>query len=103
MPKARRYNKGPVKRSAQSAQPLPAQKSSAKPGITPGNRSILSPGVRGPQSLILPGMVVLGCWGMAFSFFVLSTEPNHNLFAGLVVFMYFIWTFRFGIRLLTMY
>jgi hypothetical protein len=99
MPKARRYKKGPVKRSTQSAPPLPAQKSSAKPGITSGNRSILSPGVRGPQSLILPGMVVLGCWGMAFSFFVLSTEPNHNLFGGLAVLMALLWTFSFGIRL----
>ena len=70
-------------------------------GTTPGNRPFLSPGVRGPQrqSLILPGMVALGCWGMAFSFIVLSTEANHVLFGGVAVLMALLWTFSFGVRL----
>ena len=99
MPKASRHKKGPVKRSAQSAPPLPTQKSSTKPGIPPGNSLFLSPGVRGPQSLILPGMVALGCWGMAFSFLILTTESNHILFGGMAVLMALLWTFSFGMRL----
>src|SRR5213082_3367116 len=66
---------------------------------TSSNRPILSPGVRGPQSLILPGMVALGCWGMAFSFIVLTTESNHILFGGMAVLMALLWTFSFGVRL----
>ncbi len=99
MPKARRHKQGPVKRSTQSAPPSPTQNSSTKPGINPGNRLFLSPGVRGPQSLILPGMVALGCWGMAFSFLVLTTESNHILFGGMAVLMALLWTFSFGMRL----
>ena len=99
MPKARRHKKGPVKRSTQSAPPSPTQNSRTKSGITPGNSLFLSPGVRGPQSLILPGMVALGCWGMAFSFLVLTTESNHILFGGMAVLMALLWTFSFGMRL----
>ncbi|TMB86002.1 MAG: hypothetical protein E6J44_07225 [Chloroflexi bacterium] len=99
MPKARRHKKGPAKRSTQSAPPSPIQNSSTKPGITPGNSLFLSPGVRGPQSLIIPGMVALGCWGMAFSFLVLTTESNHILFGGMAVLMALLWTFSFGMRL----
>src|SRR6266516_2667136 len=99
MPKAARRKKGPVKRSAQSAPPSRAQNSGMKPGTTPANRPFLSPGVRGPQSLIFPGMVALGCWGMAFSFLVLTTEPNHILFGGMAVLMALLLTFSFGMRL----
>jgi hypothetical protein len=44
-------------------------------------------------------MVALGCWGMAFSFLVLSTEANHILFGGVAVLMSLLWTFSFGVRL----
>src|SRR5437016_8506994 len=64
--------------------------------VTSNNRLFLSPGVRGPQSLILPGMVALGCWGMAFTFLVLTTEANHLLFGGMAVLMALLWTFSFA-------
>ena len=63
------------------------------------NRGFLSPGVRGPQSLIMPGMVAMGCWLMAFTLFFLSTDPNRNLFGGMAVLMAALWTFSFGIRM----
>jgi hypothetical protein len=44
-------------------------------------------------------MVALGCWGMAFSFLVLTTESNHILFGGMAVLMALLWTFSFGMRL----
>src|SRR5205807_7387571 len=62
------------------------------------NRPFLSPGVRGPQSLIMPGMVALGCWLMAFTLFFLSTDPNRNLFGGMAVLMALLWSFSVGIR-----
>ena len=33
--------------------------------------------------LIMPGMVALGCWGMAFTFTVFSNDPNRLLFGGM--------------------
>jgi hypothetical protein len=43
-------------------------------------------------------MVALGCWGMAFSFFVFSRDANHVLFAGMAVLMALLWTFSVGVR-----
>lgn len=63
------------------------------------NRAFLSPTVRGPQSLIMPGMVAAGCWLMAFTLFFLSTDPNRNLFGGMAVLMGALWTFSFGTRM----
>lgn len=62
------------------------------------NRPFFSPSVRGPQSLIFPGMVMLGCWLMAFTFFFLSTEQNHLLFGVMAGLMALLWTFSFGVR-----
>jgi hypothetical protein len=62
------------------------------------NRPFLSPTVRGPQSLIFPGMVMLGCWLMAFTLLFLDTEPNHTLFGGMAALMALLWTFSFGVR-----
>jgi hypothetical protein len=97
MPKARRRKKEPTRKSTQSA---PASRNNnVKPtGAKSLNRPFLSPGVRGPQSLILPAMVALGCWGMAFSFFVFSTDPNHVLFGGMAVLMALLWSFSVGVR-----
>jgi hypothetical protein len=62
------------------------------------NSPFVSPAVRGPQSLIMPGMVALGCWLMAFTLFFLSTDPNRNLFGGMAVLMALIWSYSFGMR-----
>ncbi|HJT59313.1 MAG TPA: hypothetical protein VJ761_22590 [Ktedonobacteraceae bacterium] len=72
--------------------------SSRRPNIASANRPFASSGVRGPQSLIMPGMVALGCWLMAFTLFFLSTDPNRNLFGGMAVLMAALWTFSFGTR-----
>jgi hypothetical protein len=103
MPKTRRRKKEALKRNAQSAPVVQTQRGSGQPAtttrITPRNRAILSPGMRGPQSLIFPGMVAVGCWGMAFSFFVFSRDPNHALFAAMAVLIALLWSFSFGMRL----
>ena len=64
---------------------------SAQPVVA--TRRFVSPRVVGPQSLILPSMVALGCWGMAFSFAYFYNDPNHLLFAGMAVLMALLWTY----------
>jgi Na+-transporting NADH:ubiquinone oxidoreductase subunit NqrC len=54
--------------------------------------------VRTMQSLILPGMVALGCWGLAFSFTFLTHDQNHLLFGGMAALMALMWTLSLGMR-----
>jgi hypothetical protein len=80
------------------SRPAPANNAaSAQPGAA--NRRFVSPRVAGPQSLILPSMVALGCWGMAFSFAYFYNDPNHFLFAGLAALMALLWTYSVYIRI----
>jgi hypothetical protein len=51
------------------------------------------------QTVIMPGMVALGCLGMAFTFVAFSSDPNRLLFAGLAVVMAIMWSVSFGVRL----
>jgi len=64
----------------------------------PAQSSFLSPSVRGPESLIFPAMVALGCWGIVIYFLFLTSEANHILFGGMAVLMALLWTFSFGTR-----
>jgi hypothetical protein len=66
---------------------------------TGANRRIVSPRVAGPQSLILPSMVALGCWGMAFSFVYFYNDPNHLLFAGMAALMALLWSYSVFVRI----
>lgn len=52
----------------------------------------------GPQNLIMPSLVALGCWGMAISFAYFYNDPNHWLYAGMAALMALIWTFSVYIR-----
>jgi hypothetical protein len=61
--------------------------------------AFLSPAVRGPESLIFPALVALGCWGMVVYFLFLTSEANHILFGGMAVLMALLWSFSFGIRI----
>ncbi len=54
--------------------------------------------VRGPEGLIFPAMVALGCWGIVIYFLFLTSEANHILFGGMAVLMALLWTFSFGTR-----
>ena len=103
MPKARK--KKPTKMStAQSHALRVPQSASAGNGLAPAgnaasaqpvaaNRRFGSPRVAGPQSLILPAMVALGCWGMAFSFAYFYNDPNHLIFAVMAALMALIWSY----------
>jgi hypothetical protein len=50
------------------------------------------------SGMIMPGMVALGCWGMAFTFTVFSTDPNRLLFGGMAALMALMWSVSFGMR-----
>ncbi|HEY6541454.1 MAG TPA: hypothetical protein VIZ18_10970 [Ktedonobacteraceae bacterium] len=77
---------------------MPANKAvSAQPVVA--NRRFASPRVAGPQSLILPSMVALGCWGMAFSFVYFYNDPNHLLFAGMAALMALLWSYSVYMRI----
>lgn len=52
----------------------------------------------GVAGMIMPGMVALGCWGMAFTFTVFSTDPNRLLFGGMAALMALMWSVSFGMR-----
>ncbi len=65
---------------------------------TLANRRFLSPRVAGPQSLIFPAMIALGCWLMAYTLIFLTNDTNRYLIGGMAVLMALLWTFSFGVR-----
>ncbi len=102
MPKARKRKKSTTKRSVpveRTAPPAPV--TAPQPQLA--NRPFLSPSVRGPQSLIAPAIVALGCWGLAFSFLFFTAESNHWLYGGIAVLMALMWSFSFGVRARKLY
>ena len=56
------------------------------------------PAAGGLAGMIMPAMVALGCWGMAFTFTVFSTDSNRLLFGGMAALMALMWSISFGIR-----
>ncbi len=83
-----------LKRAPQaSLRPLQLQ-----PQRPPAQSQFFSPAVRGPESLIFPAMVALGCWGIVIYFLILTSEANHILYGGMAVLMALLWTFSFSTR-----
>src|SRR5437763_5902758 len=87
MPKTRKSKKGLVSKNTLRAPTVTNSNSNA--GLAKGranspNRALQSLKARGPESLVWPVMVTLGCWGMAFSFLVFSYDDNHILIFGMV-------------------
>jgi len=107
MPKAQKRRKAPARTGTQQSRMANAKQSnSSSPdgrAVSTGsaanaNRRFVSPPVSGPQSLVFPGMVALGCWGMAYTLMFLTTDPNRYLFGGIAVLMALLWSFSFGVR-----
>ena len=112
MPKARRSKKAAKIGTAQSRavrasqNTMVAERSTGTPASAPtpvraagADRRFVSPRVTGPQSLIFPSMVALGCWGMAFSLAYFYTDPNRFIFAGMAVLMGLLWTYSVVVRI----
>jgi hypothetical protein len=76
----------------------PGNKAVSTPPVVT-NRRFVSPRAARPQSLILPSMVALGCWGMAFSFVYFYNDPNHLLFAGMAALMALLWSYSVFVRI----
>ena len=70
----------------------------ASTSTTITDRRFLSPSVSGPQGLIFPAMVALGCWLMAFTLIFLTNDPNRYLFGGMAVLIALLWSFSLGVR-----
>lgn len=114
MPKTQKRRKVPAKastsqsrvantsRSASSSRNIPVapvSNRSVTRTSTPGiNRRFLSPAVTGPQNLIFPAMVAVGCWLMAFTLIFLTNDPNRYLIGGMAVLIALLWTVSFGVR-----
>jgi hypothetical protein len=107
MPKAQKRRRAPARgstsqsRIANARQGTSNGRADSTRGATQpasGDRRFLSPRVSGPQSLILPGMVALGCWLMAYTLMFLTTDPNRYIFGGLAVLIALLWSFSFGVR-----
>ena len=107
MPKAQKRRRAPARGSTSQSRIANAKqgasngradstRGAAKP--VSGDRRFLSPRVSGPQSLILPGMVALGCWLMAYTLMFLTTDPNRYIFGGFAVLIALLWSFSFGVR-----
>jgi hypothetical protein len=85
--------------SSQKNRAVPAGSQNAKSANTTNiNRRFLSPAVSGPQSLIFPAMVALGCWLMAYTLMFLTNDPNRYLLGGMAVLIALLWTFSLGVR-----
>src|SRR5579884_1460291 len=101
MPKAskRKAKKSSLARSNSNAvrQNEARHTASANSGVA--DRRFVSPRVAGPQSLVMPMLVALGCWGMAISLVLFYTDPNRFLFAGMAVLMALLWTYSVIIRM----
>lgn len=112
MPKARKSKKTTKVSNAQSRVARTPQNAGVGSGVGTGqntkaaspqpamaNRRFVSPRVAGPQSFILPAMVALGCWGMAFSFAYFYNDPNHMIFAAMASLMALLWSYSVFARI----
>jgi len=99
MPKAKTRKKaGRVATASVRNTVVKSQPTVEKPTPAPPTRA-RQRATAGVQSLIMPGMVALGCLGMAFTFVAFSSDPNRLLFAGLAMVMAVMWSVSFGVRL----
>lgn len=90
------------KKSARNGATVPGKNTALAHGTSmsgqAGVRARPATGGAGLSGMIMPAMVALGCWGMAFTFTVFSTDPNRLLFGGMAALMALMWSVSFGIR-----
>ena len=100
MPKTRARKKSSAARNEQRVATVPGKNTALTNGTSVSGQA----GVQarrpttGVTGMIMPGMVALGCWGMAFTFTVFSTDPNRLLYAGMAVLMALMWSVSFSMR-----
>jgi len=100
MPKARKRRKGTGRRSVADTPGTHTKNTQPDtPKATTPVRPLFTPRVRGPESLLMPVLVALGCWGFAFSFIFFSTEANHVLFGVMAALIALMWSVSVGLRI----
>lgn len=57
-----------------------------------------NPRAKAAENLVMPTLVALGCWGLAFSFIFLTSDANHYLYGGMAVIMALMWTGMVALR-----
>ena len=63
-----------------------------------GRRGVLA-SRRGGQHLVTAACVALGCWGFAFSFAFLTSDPNRYVYGGMAAVLGLMWSVLFALRL----
>jgi hypothetical protein len=97
MPKAaRRKSKGNP--ASKSTVTVNASRSSTI-GTIGGQSGRGAKGMSSYQGLLMPGLVALGCWGLAISFAFFSTDPNRLIWGGMAALMGVMWSFSLWRRL----
>ncbi|MBA2391995.1 MAG: hypothetical protein H0V70_04540 [Ktedonobacteraceae bacterium] len=101
MPKAQGRKKSSAVRNSSRVAPVSGKNTALAHETRVDRQAIVQqtrPTNTGIPGMIMPGMVALGCWGMAFTFTVFSTDPNRLLFGGMAALMALMWSVSFGMR-----
>ena len=96
MPKSRAHKKSGAARSGPRTAAVSGKNTTL--AVNGQNGIQKRPATANISGMIMPGMVALGCWGMAFTFTVFSTDPNRLLFGGMAALMALMWSVSFGMR-----
>jgi hypothetical protein len=95
MPKSKTRRKGAP---AAGKRPAAVTLADNKAQLKAATRARPAPQKGAFQTLVMPAMVALGCWGMAISFAFFTTDPNRYLYAGMAAVMALMWSFSFALR-----
>jgi hypothetical protein len=106
MPKARR-KKGTVRKNTTHIYSEGQRRDSSVTASTATDRQTARAARRAEQTssassyqaLIMPGMVTLGCLGLAISFSFFTTDANRFLYGGIAALMALMWAYSFWLRL----
>lgn len=96
MPKTKARKKSRASSVASSASQNVAATPVAQKQSTAQRAGALSPS---SQSLLTAGVVTLGCWGFAFTFIFLTSDPNRFLYGGMAAIIALMWSILFASRL----
>ncbi len=96
MPKTKARKKGNARSMASSASQRVATTPVAQKQSLAQRAGALT---QSSQSLLTAGVVALGCWGFAFTFTFLTTDPNRILFGGMAAIIALMWSILFASRL----
>ncbi|HLG76055.1 MAG TPA: hypothetical protein VKX46_06550 [Ktedonobacteraceae bacterium] len=94
MPKTKAYRSGKKKRAP---APRVVSSASAAQPVAAARRPL--PSTQSLQSLVMSGLVALGCWGFAYTFAFLTSDPNRYVFGGMAALIALMWSIIFGVRL----